>query len=159
MKSEIIEFESLKFVGLKTLIRSSLNAPKDMRQVPALWPKLAQLASVIPNRIGTDRFALITGDLPMNLQNEAYYYALYQVKSFNNVPESVITCEIQKGKLAKFVHQGPPEKIGETAMKILTQWLPNSDETLFDNLELFIYSAHYDRLDPKSEFEYGLFLK
>lgn len=159
MTPTIVAIDSLKFAGLKTLLRSTRAAGNDMRGVPALWQDLAAIAPTLPSRIGQERYAVITGDLPDGKLDQATYHALFAVEDFQNLPPSLVKLELSWGRLAKFRHKGSPQSVGMTAMKILREWLPRSNEQLAMNLELFIYPPHYDRNDPHGEFEYALILK
>ena len=52
------------YAGLKTLIRTSPNSAKNMSRIPGLWQELATLTANLPQRIGLEKYVLITGDLP-----------------------------------------------------------------------------------------------
>ncbi len=158
MKPTIIEHESLKFVGLKTCIRSDFKAPNDMTRVPLLWKDIALLTANLANRLSQERFVLITGDMPTGKSKEAHYHALVPVKDFSEVPAPLIQFEIPKGRLAKFRHKGSPQNVGQTALIVLRQWLPRSNEILANTSEMMIYPADFDRNDPEAEFDYCVFL-
>ncbi len=155
----IVTFDSLKFLGLKTRIRADLFSPNDLTKVPTLWQQLRSQISDLPQRIGQETYALITGDLPEGRFPEAYYYALIAVQNFDKVPPSLESLELPKGRMAKFRHRGPPQVIGVTAMRALREWLPESAESIAVNQELMIYPAGYDRNKPDGEFDFCIFLK
>ncbi|HTL48040.1 MAG TPA: GyrI-like domain-containing protein [Verrucomicrobiae bacterium] len=157
MNPTIVERETMKFAGLSTLIRSSSNTRNDMTNVPSLWQELKPLISDLHSRVGTERYALIVGDLAERV-GESYYHALVQVRDFEGLSESLVTFELPKGRRAMFTHKGPPETAGDTIIEMLRNWLPASQESISKNFELFIFHSGYDRNDPEGEFECCVFL-
>lgn len=151
-------FEDAKFVGLKTLIRRPGDADNDLRRIPALWQQLNALLPTIESRIGFERYAMITGDLPADRQPEAYYYALVRVHRFSTLRSPAVALDLSGQRIAKFRHRGPPSTIAVTAIQALQIWLPQSNATIAENSELFIYPADYDRSNPDGEFDYALFV-
>ena len=69
------------------------------------------------------------------------------------------TFEPPRGRMAKFIHRGSPATVGITAGKALYEWMPNSTESISENLEFIIYPPGYDRNDPMSECDYCIFIK
>ncbi len=159
MNPQISNRPNTKFIGLKTTLRQSLDAQNNLSEVPALWQKVLSVASNHVNRIGKERYVLITGDLPSSREKIADYYALIAVQKFDSLPEGFVTYELKSSKTVKCVHKGSPQTLGKTAEKIFFEWLPNSKESIGINCELCIYPEGYDRLDPNAEFDYVLFLK
>lgn len=157
MNPTIKEMGPLKLIGLRGTLRESQNKINDMSIVAKLWPQV--MAEKISNRIGQERYAIITGDLPGRHEDEAYYYALVAVESFDHIPRSFTRYEIPKSKVVKFTHKGPPQNLSQTTIKVFVEWLPKSGESISEEMELFIYPAGYDRMDPKSQFDYYLFLE
>ena len=152
-----------------------------MSRIPGLWQELATLTANLPQRIGLEKYVLITGDLPdfpgspfkptaastSETTDAVYYHALIAVKDFTDLPEPLkpleLSREINHSRMVKFQHLGPPTTIGTTATQALFAWLPQSRETIAHNLEWMILPANYDRncerTDPHGEFEYCLFIK
>ena len=159
MNPSIFKFDAKKFVGLKTSLRQTKNAPNNPASVPELWQKVMPATAGLSNRLGLQRYALITGDLPPHLQEEAFYYALVAVKTFDAVPESLLRIEIPERKAVKFTHFGLPQFVGKTTHKAVFEWLPQSKESLAVNEEIFVYPESYDRNNPEGHFDYYLFLK
>lgn len=160
IRPTLTTLEDAKFVGLKTLIRRPGNGENDLRPIPALWQKLNTLLTTVESRIGAERYAMITGDLPADRQPEAYYYALVRVHRFSTtLRQPLVALDLSGQRIAKFRHRGPPNTIALTAIQALQIWLPQSNETIAENSELFIYPADYDRSNPEAEFEYALFIK
>lgn len=157
MNPKIEMMTSLKLMGLKTTLRLSREDRNDMTQVPVLWQKLASQQGKL-QRKNQERMALITGDLPLPAEEQSVYHALFEVEEFTDI-EGFVQMTIPAGKIARFVHVGRPELVGQTAMRALTEWLPQSGELLRANQELFIYPAAYDRTNPDATFEYCLLLK
>ena len=157
MTAHIVDTGILKLVGLKTIFRSSMTAPNSVSQIPELWKELRAAMSQLPERAGSERYSLITGDYTERLP-VAYYYALVAVKEFDGIPDSFEKIDLYDKRIAKFVHRGLPAASGKTAMKVLQEWLPESGETISDNAELTIIAADYDRTDPNGEFEYCVFV-
>lgn len=160
IRPTLTTLEDAKFVGLKTLIRRPGDAENDLRPIPALWQQLNALFATIESRQGAERYALITGDLPTDRQTEAYYYALVRVHRFSTtLRPPFISVDLSGQRVAKFRHRGPPNTIAITAIQALQIWLPQSNATIAENSELFIYPADYDRSNPDGEFDYALFVK
>lgn len=113
----------------------------------------------VPNRVGNERYALITGDLPIAKQEEANYYAFVAVSSFEHIPETLVMMTLQQQKTVKFHHQGLPQDIYKTARFAFYDWLPHSTESISKNAEMFVYPAGYKINDPQGAFDYYLFLK
>lgn len=158
VKPKIEDYQPLALVGVKAIIRHTRDAINSTTQLPALWQELLPIAAKLPNRIGGERYALITGDLPHDLQDQACYYALVAVEDFAGTPDTLIRLEIPQGRIAKFVHRGPPQSIGEIAGKAFFEWLPGSGESISENMELFVYPDRYDRSQPDAQLDYCLFL-
>ncbi len=160
IRPTLTTLEDAKFVGLKTLIRRPGDADNDLRPIPALWQQLNALLATVESRHGAERYAMITGDLPTDRQPEAYYYALVRVHGFSTtLRPPFISVDLSGQRIAKFLHRGPPSTIAMTAIEALQIWLPQSNATIAENSEFFIYPADYDRSNPDAEFDYALFVK
>jgi predicted transcriptional regulator YdeE len=160
IRPTLTTLEDAKFVGLRTLIRRPDDTDNDLRPIPALWQQLNALLPTIESRIGFERYAMITGDLPVDRQPEAYYYALVRVHNFSSTLRTpAVALDLSGQRIVKFRHRGPPSTIAVTAIQALQIWLPQSGETIAENSEFFIYPAEYDRSNPDAEFDYALFVK
>lgn len=152
-------FENAKFVGLKTLIREGKSNENNFQSIPSLWEELHTLVPSVTARNNIERFAMITGDLPDSREMSAYYYALVRVREFpSTLRQPLLALDLGGRKIVRFRHRGPPSTVGLTAMQAIQIWLPQSNATLAENSELFIYPSEYDRNDPDGEFDYALFV-
>ena len=154
MQPSIVQFKSIKLVGRKALLRKKKDQPNDLSAIPVLWQNLIQASAGLATRAGQERYVLIEGDLPHNQQDQVYYHAFIAVEDFTHVPDGWIQYEINDRKAAKFIHHGLPQTIGQTTARAIFEWLPQSDEILLDNSELFVYPEGYDRSNPNGHFDY-----
>ena len=155
MNPIITQVDSFKLVGLRAPLRLSKDQPNDVSGIAMLWKQLRDTWSQISNRVGTDRFAIITGDYSPRL-DEAYYYALVQVEDFDAVPEGFEHMDLSGRRLAFFRHQGSVRTSGQTAMKVLREWLPASGEHLSDNMEICRFDAAFDPRSDQGGFDFGI---
>lgn len=157
-KIEIKSLPEIKLVCVKGLIRSGARINRQI--IPDLWGKLATLESEI-SRFDKNRYALITGDLPGREEEQSYYFAGFRVDSIfsDTLPEGFFLYQIPYGEVATTTHVGSPITLGRTAIQVFRDWLPSTDYVIRQNQELIIYPPHYNRDDPKSEFEYNIFVR
>jgi len=111
----------------------------------------------IPGRVGTERYVVISGDFTTRSET-AFYYAMIQVDQLESVPEMFVRLDFSNRKIAYFRHKGSPASSGQTAYKVLNEWVPASGESISENLELSRFEASFDPRRTDGEFDYGIFI-
>lgn len=147
----------INLVCVRGLIRSGSKISREI--IPDLWQKI-RTQQIETSRYDDNRYAIITGDLLGREESETHYFAGFRVETCDvfELPEDFFYYKIAEGRIATTIHTGSPMMLGQTAIKLFRDWLPQSNRTLRLNRELIVYSSDYDRNDPKSEFEYSIFL-
>lgn len=157
MLAHIHTYPIRRFVGFSTLLRESAEAPNRYDGIPTLWAKLRAAMESIPTRIGTDRFALIEGDF-LEKSPQATYSALVEVQAFDGISEEMERFEYTGVQLAVFDGQGPPSSVNQLTLKVLHEWVPQTEHRVSANRELFVFSEAYVPTDPTSAYQFVLFI-
>ena len=157
MSPTIIQPESFQLAGLRLQIRQEANQPNDLSGIPDLWKQLRSIWDQIPGRVGTERYVVISGDFTSRSEM-AYYYAMVQVEQLERVPQMFERLDFSNRKIAYFRHKGSLALSGQTAYRVLNEWVPASGESISDNMELSRFEASFDPRSTDGEFDYGIFI-
>ncbi len=151
MKSEIIEFEKLRLIGLK--ITTSLSEDKTFN----LWNSFMKRRGEIKNRINDSYYSI--QKYPENLDMDSFTpitifekWAAVAVSNINEIPEGMEVVEIDAGKFAKFIHFGTASDFYRTSQYIYGTWLPSSGFELRNAHHFEIMDSNYKGPDdPDSQ--------
>lgn len=113
-QDEVLDREEIKLVGFS--IMESLHNVLESKEVGALREDLAARMNEIHNRIGTGIYLLQNycqeGQWTPHTPYE--HVVAFEVSSFREIPEGMVTHTLLPGRYTKVVHQGPESQIGKT---------------------------------------------
>lgn len=145
---EIIELEEMKFVGI-SLDHNVHESASGADPIPRLWAEFEPRASEITG--GLNRYMGVSG--PVLKGGISNYVAALQVSKTEKVPADMVAGTIPAGRYARFVHEGPMEKIWETVDFIHNKWVPSAGYKDHDcsQLEIYKWGIAVDSPDLKLE--------
>jgi len=118
MEPKIVEKKDFKVVGIP------YYGNNENGEIPKLWGVYNERAGEIKD-IVSHEVCLGVCDPGMSEDGKFHYTICKEVKSFQDIPQGMITKEVPGGKYLVFTYNGPIEKIGEFYKKIYGTWLPN----------------------------------
>lgn len=155
MKPAIVNLEEMTIMGIQTLTSSGYNI------IPHLWDRFMQRYGEIKD-IADEKvhFGISFGfeEIPKAEGKDIkifYHLVGARVNSTEDIPEGMTYKDVPAHMYAKFTHQGPISRLGETYGYIYGQWLPQSG-FLYDTeaVEIEWYDARFKgRDDERSEFD------
>lgn len=131
---KIIEMEAIKFVGMG-LDHNVHESAAGQDPVPKLWGEFSPRSSEVPNSSGT--YVGVSG--PIRKGGISNYVAALQVSSTAEIPKGMVAGILPAGRYARFIHEGPIEKIWETVDFIHNKWVPNAGYKNHDCSQVEIY--------------------
>jgi AraC family transcriptional regulator len=141
MKAVIIYLEEIEVMGLKCVTTQANNS------IPQLWDRYMKRYNSIPNKIEGACYGLcLSGDDSENFteNSEFEYLACTGVSSTKEIPEGMSIAKIPAGKYAKFEHKGPLDTLGETYKNIYSQWIPEQNLELRENIDFELYDERFN---------------
>ncbi len=145
MEPEIIQQPTMKIVGIATQYDDGdLSLPK-------LWSAFSPYRDKIPNRVGSDFFGIYECYEESDENTRFVYICSAQVESFDDVPEGMITRELEAQAYARFTHIGPIAKLEETLRYIWGSWLPKSDYEYAEKPDFELLPAGFNDADPNNK--------
>ncbi|MFD2166094.1 GyrI-like domain-containing protein [Thalassotalea euphylliae] len=145
MEPEIIDQPAMKIVGIATQYDDGdLSLPK-------LWSAFRPYRDSIPNRVGTDFFGIYESYEEQEEGTTFTYICSAQVANFDNVPDGLITRELDAQTYARFTHVGPIEKLEDTLRYIWGSWLPKSRYEYADKPDFELLPASFNNADPNNK--------
>ncbi len=144
MEPEIIEHPAMKIVGIATQYDDGdLSLPK-------LWSAFRPYRDSIPNRAGKDFFGIYESYEESEDETRFVYICSAQVSNFDDVPEGMITRELEAQTYARFTHTGPIANLENTLRYIWGSWLPKSNYEYADKPDFELLPAGFNDADPEN---------
>lgn len=144
MEPEIIEHPAMKIVGIATQYDDGdLSLPK-------LWSTFRPYRESIPNRVGKDFFGIYESYEESEDETRFVYICSAQVSNFEEVPEGMITRELEAQTYARFTHTGPIANLENTLRYIWGSWLPKSNYEYADKPDFELLPAGFNDADPEN---------
>ncbi|MBE0357001.1 AraC family transcriptional regulator [Pseudoalteromonas phenolica] len=145
MEPEIINQPAMKIVGIANEYEDGdLSLPK-------LWSGFRPYRDSIPNRVGDHWFGIYENYQEDEDTTRFVYICSAEVENFENVPDGLITREIEAQTYARFTHQGPIAKIEETLRYIWGSWLPKSNYEYTDKPDFELLPGGFNDEDPENK--------
>ena len=145
MEPEIINQPAMKIVGIANEYEDGdLSLPK-------LWSGFRPYRDSIPNRVGDHWFGIYENYQEDEDTTRFVYICSAEVENFENVPDGLITREIEAQTYARFTHQGPIAKIEETLRYIWGSWLPKSNYEYADKPDFELLPGGFNDEDPENK--------
>ena len=145
MEPEIIEQPAMKIVGIATQYDDGdLSLPK-------LWSAFRPYRNSIPNRVGSDFFGIYECYEEDDDNTRFVYICSAQVENFDDVPDGLITRELDAQTYARFTHTGPIARLEDTLRYIWGSWLPKSDYQYADKPDFELLPAGFNDADPDNK--------
>ena len=145
MEPEIVEQAAMKIVGIATQYDDGdLSLPK-------LWSAFRPYRDNIPNRVGSDFFGIYECYEEDDNNTRFVYICSAQVANFDEVPEGLITRELEAQTYARFTHTGPIARLEDTLRYIWGSWLPKSNYEYADKPDFELLPAGFNDQDPDNK--------
>lgn len=145
MEPEIIEQPAMKIVGIATQYDDGdLSLPK-------LWSAFRPYRDSIPNRVGSDFFGIYECYEEDDDNTRFVYICSAQVENFDDVPDGLITRELDAQIYARFTHTGPIARLEDTLRYIWGSWLPKSDYQYANKPDFELLPAGFNDADPNNK--------
>ncbi|WP_420588332.1 AraC family transcriptional regulator [Bacterioplanoides sp.] len=145
MEPEIVEQPAIKIVGIATQYDDGdLSLPK-------LWSAFRPYRDSIPNRVGSDFFGIYECYEEDDDNTRFVYICSAQVENFDDVPDGLITRELDAQTYARFTHTGPIARLEDTLRYIWGSWLPKSDYQYADKPDFELLPAGFNDADPNNK--------
>lgn len=145
MEPELLEKPAMKIVGIANEYEDGdLSLPK-------LWSGFRPYRDKIPNRIGDHFFGIYENYQETEDSTRFVYICSAQVANFDDVPEGMITRELDAQTYAQFTHIGPIANIEETLRYIWGSWLPKSKYEYADKPDFELLPGGFNDADPNNK--------
>ncbi|MEH7383366.1 GyrI-like domain-containing protein [Bacillus sp. JJ1533] len=109
----ILEREEIKLVGFS--VDDSLNNIFNNRIVGRLREELVNRKNEVVNREGEGIYLIqIYPDCQWTPDVPYTHIVAFEVTSYGEIPNDMVTHSVPAGRFAKFVHKGPESEIGDT---------------------------------------------
>lgn len=145
MDPEIIQQSKMKIVGVANQYDDGdLSLPK-------LWSAFRPYKDKISNRVGSDFFGIYENYEEADEKTTFIYICAAQVANFDNVPQGMITRELEAQTYARFTHIGPLAKLEDTLRYIWGSWLPKSDYDYAEKPDFELLPAGFNDADPENK--------
>ncbi|WP_231101505.1 AraC family transcriptional regulator [Pseudoalteromonas luteoviolacea] len=145
MEPEIISQPAMKIVGIANQYDDGdLSLPK-------LWSGFRPYRDKIPNRVGTDFFGIYECYEESEDVTRFVYICSAQVENFDDVPDGLITRELEAQTYARFTHIGPLSKLEDTLRYIWGSWLPKSQYEYANKPDFELLPAGFNNADPNNK--------
>lgn len=144
MVPDIIEQPTMKVVGI-----ASQYDDGDL-SLPKLWSAFRPYRDKIPNRVGSDFFGIYENYEESEDNTTFVYVCSAQVANFDEVPDGMITRELEAQTYARFTHIGPLAKLEDTLRYIWGSWLPKSDYEYAEKPDFELLPAGFNDADPNN---------
>lgn len=145
MEPEIVEQPAMKIVGIATQYDDGdLSLPK-------LWSAFRPYRDSIPNRVGSDFFGIYECYEEDDDNTRFVYICSAQVENFDDVPDGLITRELDAQTYARFTHTGPIARLEDTLRYIWGSWLPKSDYQYANKPDFELLPAGFNDADPNNK--------
>ena len=123
-----------------------------------MWRSFGPRKKEIKNVVGSDLYSMqiFPNDFDFqrfDIQREFEKLALVEVKNFNEIPNDMITHEMQGGLYAVFLYKGLPANGAAAFEYIFTQWIPNSEYDIDQREHFEILGEKYCNTSDDSEEE------
>ena len=149
MQPEILEFAEKKLAGI-SIITSLLN-----NKTAELWRSFGLIRDSITDVVNDDLFSLQVYPekyfRDFNPATEFEKWALTEVYTFDNLPQTLKTFVIPSGLYAVFHYKGNAASANEFFRYIFNEWLPASDYELEERPHFEILDERYKNNDIGSE--------
>lgn len=144
MEPEIIKQPAMKVVGIASQYNDGdLSLPK-------LWSAFRPYRDNIPNRVGSDFFGIYENYEESEDQTTFVYICSARVANFDDVPDGLITRELDAQTYARFTHMGPLAKLEDTLRYIWGSWLPKSNYEYAEKPDFELLPAGFDDSSPNN---------
>ena len=145
MAPEIVQHPAMKIVGIATQYDDGdLSLPK-------LWSAFRPYRDSIPNRVGSDFFGIYESYEESDDTTTFVYICSAEVANFDDVPDGMITRELEAQTYARFTHIGPIANLEETLRYIWGSWLPKSDYEYTEKPDFELLPAGFNDADPNNK--------
>lgn len=145
MEPDIVEQPAMKIVGIATQYDDGdLSLPK-------LWSAFRPYRDSIPNRVGSDFFGIYECYEEDDDNTRFVYICSAQVENFDDVPDGLITRELDAQTYARFTHTGPIARLEDTLRYIWGSWLPKSDYQYANKPDFELLPAGFNDADPNNK--------
>ncbi|HET9844077.1 MAG TPA: GyrI-like domain-containing protein [Gammaproteobacteria bacterium] len=154
IEPHIVSREPFTVVGLE------YKGPmKNMVDIPKLWHLFNDRIQEIENKMAEDRLYGVFYQTPsQRATSEMTYMACVPVSHDQEIPEGMISKEVQGGKFAALTHKGPISDIVQS-IDFLHSWILGS-EFEFDQRESYeLYDNRFQYESADSEFDIFLAIK
>lgn len=145
---EIIEIEEIKFVGMG-LDHNVHESAAGADPVPKLWTDFASRSTEID--ASKNRYLGVCG--PVQKGGLSNYVAALEVTDKTKTPLGMVSGIVPAGKYARFVHEGPIEKVWQTVDFIHNTWVPNAGYKDHDCSQVELYTWGTQVHSPDFRFE------
>lgn len=145
MEPEIIEQPAMKIVGIANQYDDGdLSLPK-------LWSAFRPYKDLIQNRVGSDYFGIYECYEESDAGTQFVYICSAQVANFDQVPEGMITRELEAHTYARFTHTGPLTQLEDSLRYIWGSWLPKSPYEYAEKPDFELLPSRYNPVDATSQ--------
>ncbi|NRB60988.1 MAG: GyrI-like domain-containing protein [Winogradskyella sp.] len=152
IEPKIIALKEKKLVGMKSqMLRHEYG------NIIMLWKQFMPQKHLIQNTVNTELIALQEYS-NFNNPNEAFdIWACAEVIDTINIPETMEAKTIDGGLYAVFLHKGM--NAAATYQRIMTEWLPNTDNVIDDRPHFQVMGDNYKNGSEESEEDFYVPIK
>ncbi|NKF51289.1 helix-turn-helix domain-containing protein [Shewanella sp. WXL01] len=145
MEPEIIQRPAMKIVGI------AAEYDDGDLSLPKLWSAFRPYRDSVANRVGSDFFGIYESYQEADDKTQFVYICSVEVSNFDDVPEQMITRELEAQTYAQFTHVGPIAELESTLRYIWGSWLPKSDYEYADKPDFELLPASFNNEDPQNK--------
>jgi AraC family transcriptional regulator len=153
----------IELLAAKKMVGKRLTMTFSNNKTFELWRSFMPYRKEIHNCVSTDLFSLQIYPPSffdsLNPTTEFEKWAAIEVIDFVDVPDNLITYNLQGGLYAVFLYKGLPSAASETFQYILGTWLPKSIYNLDNRPHFERLGEKYKNEDPNSEEEIWIPIK
>ena len=155
LEPEIVEFEQLQLVGLKTHYYGADSEKNNLgEKLPGLWESLLSRMDEVPHKLPQLGYGIIRqvhGD-----SDCLEYHAAFQVREVGSLPPSMEALCLPPATYARFTHRGFPRQLDHTVNYIYSNWLLRSGWSHSYGPDIEVYGEGYRPNSEDSVIHYAI---